>query len=231
MRRLGLVLILMAGTVALTTGSAYAEVETQAQINAANAVESQAASLPAATNEAQAVQDQAALMPAVKQAVKAGASESLLHSTNPSVLADALRLTPPKVKVGHSGKPKPANAPARSARRVRAHSAGCWGSVYNMVTWDSVAWLYVRENGWCGNGWDIYWYGGASFAEWAWGPYCFTGRGNDYSWDVYPSWIHTAVWGEVGVTYVWGCFGISGGKAQIRIAANGYWDLYNDYGW
>ena len=226
MRRLAVASMIMLAAL-VTAAPAPAETGEAAQAK----VEAQAANLGVALNEAQAVQDQAALMPAVKQAVKAGARESLLHSTNPNVLSDALRFVKPKVKLRHSSKPKPGNAPASIARhRVRAHSAGCWGSVYNMVQWGSVAWLYVRENGWCGDGYSIYWYGGATFAEWAWGPYCFTGRGNDYSWDVYPSWIHTAIWGEAGVTYVWGCFGISGGKAQVRFAANGYWDLYNDYG-
>jgi hypothetical protein len=47
---------------------------------------------------------------------------------------------------------------------------------------------------------------------------------------VYPSWIHSAHWGELGVSYPCGCGGIRGGKAQVRFAANGCWDRYNDYG-
>jgi hypothetical protein len=94
----------------------------------------------------------------------------------------------------------------------------------------NIGWIYVRNNGWCGNGSAITWYDGPTYAAWSWGPYCWTSKGSDYSWDVYPSWIHAAHWGEFGVSYPWGCGGIRGGKAVLRFAANGRWDRYNDYG-
>ena len=216
--------------------NADAEIETQVQTSARAAVESQAAAVGEAPNEAKAISDQRALMPAVKKAVEAGAAKSLVeHVSNPSVMADVLRLTKPKVVRKSEGLPpvkvkKPANAPARSGQ-VRAHGADCWNDAWgSLVEWSGVAWLYVRSNAWCGDGYAITWYGWATFAEWTWGSICFTDRGENYSWDAYPSWIHMATWGEAGVSYVWGCLGISGGKATERIAANGYWDFYNDYG-
>lgn len=36
--------------------------------------------------------------------------------------------------------------------------------------------------------------------------------------------------GSLGVSYPWGCGGLKGGHAVIRIAANGYWDTYDDFG-
>ena len=87
----------------------------------------------------------------------------------------------------------------------------------------------MRSGPWCFNGYAITWWTNPTFAEWAWGDVCFTGRGNNFSWDVYPSWQHMAVWGEAGVGYVWGCLGVSGGKARERVAANGYWDFYNAF--
>ena len=108
------------------------------------------------------------------------------------------------------------------------------GSPSSHVNWTTpfgtIGWLYVRENGWCGQSGYIYWYGGPTFASWAWGIYCFANHGENYSWDGYPGWIHMANWASLGVSYPWGCAGISGGKVVIRIAWNGYWDRYNDYG-
>jgi hypothetical protein len=39
-----------------------------------------------------------------------------------------------------------------------------------------------------------------------------------------------ANWGSLGISYPWGCLGIKGEKVVIRIASNGYWDTYDDYG-
>jgi hypothetical protein len=72
--------------------------------------------------------------------------------------------------------------------------------------------------------------GYATFASWTWGPFCLGGKGEDYSWDPKPSWVHMAHWASLGSSYPWGCFTYSGGKVVIRIAWNGYWDTYNDYG-
>lgn len=124
-----------------------------------------------------------------------------------------------------------------SAASVKAHAAGCYGSVAEQDQWyvkgigTVIAWIYVRVNGWCGNpGVNIYWSGGPTFANWAWGPFCFAGLQTNWSWDIFPRWIHTAIWASQGVPYPFGCLGLHGGKTQIRIAASGYADTYNDYG-
>lgn len=72
---------------------------------------------------------------------------------------------------------------------------------------------------------------GWGHTTWAWGPYCIGNFETPHGWDAYPSWKHGGVWGNVGVTYPWGCGSLSsGGHAVIRIAANGYEDFYDDYG-
>jgi hypothetical protein len=93
-----------------------------------------------------------------------------------------------------------------------------------------VAWVWLRENGWCGNGYAMTWLGGVSFASWSWGPFCLGGKGTDYSWDGYPTWVHAAHWASLGYSYPWGCLTFRGNKAVIRWAANGYLDTVSDYG-
>jgi hypothetical protein len=195
-----------------------------------------AASLPVAANPQQASEHAAALQSDVAAAVRAGEGPALLSSNDPDVLAALLPYANQQDNATGRAPIVRAPAGARIASRhgPRAHAAGCYGSPWNQLTWTefggAVAWIYVRENGWCGSGGWITWYGGPTFARWEWGPFCLTGRGSDYSWDAWPSWIHMAYWATLGVSYPWGCFGYSGGKVVIRIAWNGYWDRYNDYG-
>lgn len=117
-----------------------------------------------------------------------------------------------------------------------AHAAACWGSAdsqWNWTLWGSeVGWLYTRENGWCGNGTSITWYGGAFFSNWAWGPFCVDDWNTNFSWDIPFSWLHAGSWGSLAYDYgPAGClFPFNGGHATIRYAANGYWDRYDDYG-
>jgi hypothetical protein len=88
----------------------------------------------------------------------------------------------------------------------------------------TISWVWVRANGWCGNGSSMTWLGDASFARWSCCPYCQTNQRVDYSW-LYPwSWVHMGTWGTVGASYWWGCFGYSSIAATLRIAANGYFD-------
>jgi hypothetical protein len=233
------------------TSTASAEVETQARSAARAHVEATAAQLGVAGDEAKAIEDQRTLMPAVKEAVTAGAGKSLLeHSRNPSVIADLSHYIKPRLThapltqkakplqppngTGGPARPGKVEARAAAARHVRAHIAGCWGNAWTIQQWETwvgtIAWIYVRENGWCGEWYGMSWLGGATFADWEWGPYCLTGHGQDYSWDLYPYWVHMANWGSLGISYPWGCLGIRGEKVVIRIASNGYWDTYNDYG-
>jgi hypothetical protein len=124
---------------------------------------------------------------------------------------------------------------AAAARRHRAHAAGCWNGAWNQWTWrtawgSAIGWLYSRYNTWCGNGYAIYYATGPTFARWAWGPYCITNGNLADAWDVWPTWIHIGNWGTLGVSYPWGCLGIKGGHAVVRVAATGYWDTYDDFG-
>ena len=193
-------------------------------------VEHQAAALPDAQTPQTAAQQQAALQPAVDAAVARGpnTARQLLHTTattSPAVAADLLRHATP-MRVTRTKRATPGGATA---------SSYCWGSRYNQYIWQiaggaNVAWIYVRANGWCGNGSSITWYGGGTFANWSWGPYCITNYNTNYSWDVPWSWIHMGTWGSVGVSYPWGCFGLKSNRVTLRIAANGYWDYYNDFG-
>ncbi|HSW85796.1 MAG TPA: hypothetical protein VLF79_04305 [Candidatus Saccharimonadales bacterium] len=210
-------------------------------------IEVAASRLPSAETKQQAEANQAALAPMVRSAIAAGNAKALLESNeNPDVAYDLLRYG--NLRSGDVGSPNNGqNAPAfvgpkrsivaasAAQRKVKAHTAGCYGSPWNEHYWTeagaTVAWVYVRENGWCGSSGRITWYGGASFASWRWGPFCLGNHGSNYSWDYYPSWIHMANWATLGVTYPWGCFTyLSGGKAVVRIAWSGYWDSFNDYG-
>jgi hypothetical protein len=197
-----------------------------------------AAQLGAASTPAQAREHVAALDPSVKAALDAGQGAELLAlaQSNPDIggaLAANATVTSPEVT---NGRTPPKATPGHAARRRHgavAHSAGCWGSWAQQANWyvgGVVAWVYVRENGWCGaNGW-ITWLGGATFASWSWGPFCLGGKGHDYSWDGSYGWVHMAHWASLGYSYPWGCLTFSGNKAVIRIAWNGYADNYNDYG-
>jgi hypothetical protein len=197
-------------------------------------IEAQASRLPAAGNAQAAEANANALAPSVQKAISHGHGKELLESSNsPDVALDILRYGGLHVTSTHSPASvyaKPTNAPkAQTARRVRAHSAGCWGGAWNQenynTAWGStISWVWVRADGWCGNGSSMTWLGGASFARWSWGPYCQANQRVDYSW-LWPwGWVHMGTWGTVGASYWWGCFGWSGIAATLRIAANGYWD-------
>jgi hypothetical protein len=193
-----------------------------------------AATLPAAASPQAAEANQAALAPAVKATVAAGHGRELLDSTtSPDVRADLLRYG--GVTKATIGSPPSRYAPpAQAARHKRAHAAGCYGSPWTQERWtefgQTVAWIFVRENGWCGSGGRITWLGGPTFADWSWGPFCLGGVGTNYSWDGSVAWVHMAIWGSLGNSYPWGCFTWSGAKIVQRIAWTGYWDRYNDYG-
>jgi hypothetical protein len=197
-------------------------------------VEAQTSRLPAAANPQAAEANQRALAPAVKAAINAGDGKSLLESANPDVRGAALRYGNLTQRSIHS--PKSVYAPPAGIATVkhRAHAAGCYGSPASEVYWtefgQTIAWVYVRENGWCGSGGRITWLGGPTFADWSWGPFCLTGVGETYTWDGSTAWVHMAIWASMGNSYPWGCFDWSGGKAVLRIAWNGYFDYYNDYG-
>lgn len=114
-----------------------------------------------------------------------------------------------------------------------------WGHCYNGVhsqtnyntTLGTVAWLYTAMPAWCGiPNVEITYNASPQFASWDWGPYCLTSKNTLWGWDVYPRWQHGGNWAEVGVSYAFGCLGVRGFHATLRIAANGYWDNYDDFG-
>lgn len=128
-----------------------------------------------------------------------------------------------------------ANKPSSKPGRTIAHSAACWGEAWTILEWDiapgaTVAWLYANAGWWCGNGYEMTGLGGPTLTTWSWGPFCIGNQYQNWSWDVYNSWVHTGQWGSIGASYPWGCFTWEGGHATVRIAANGYWDTYDDFG-
>ncbi len=188
------------------------------------------------SNPQQARAQVALMAPSVGAAIKAGEGAKVLALAANGNLAVAAGLVP-YVTGSKEASPPSGKSPlafAARTRHARAHAAGCYGSPNERWTWTvagvKVGWVYVRANGWCGSGGRITWYGGATFAHWTQSPWCIAGEGTDYSWDRYPSWIHMMNWGTLGLSYAWGCAGYHGGKANLRIAWNGYWDSYDDFG-
>jgi hypothetical protein len=222
--------------IVVATAVLVVALSTTAWASPASQVEETAARLGPAANPQQAQAQVALMAPSVGAAIKAGEGATVLALAAKGNVAVAAGLIPYIRGREEASPPSGKSPPAFAARQrhVKAHAAGCYGSPSNQWTWTvagaNVGWVYVRENGWCGSGGRITWYGGPTFAHWTQFPWCLTGEGTDYSWDVYPSWIHMAHWGTLGLSYPWGCAGYYGGKAPVRIAWNGYWDRYNDYG-
>lgn len=135
----------------------------------------------------------------------------------------------------HSEAPPKERMAEAARRRFRAHTAGCYGQA-NSTGWveleglGTVSWVYVGISGWCGE-----WYGltavyGLIMPRWVWGPFCLANEGTNYTYDGSYAWIHMANWASFGINYAFGCWTYAGEKAVLRIADNGYWDRYNDYG-
>lgn len=129
--------------------------------------------------------------------------------------------------------------PMRTAHSsAMAHSAGCHGYVWVRHYWSvpivhaTVGDVVKTVGGWCGNGGSITWVTGWAHKTYHWGPYCLTVEANLHGWDSWPGWQHGGIWAHMGVWTPWGsCVHLShGGHATIRIAANLYWDAFNDYG-
>jgi hypothetical protein len=82
------------------------------------------------------------------------------------------------------------STPAQAASRHRsalAHTASCWGS-HSHTKYTEIMQLTVEENGWCGNGKSITWYGGASYRWVAYTGNCIVNVSTNYSWEVPYSW-------------------------------------------
>jgi hypothetical protein len=124
---------------------------------------------------------------------------------------------------------------------VRARSASaCWGTI-SSDWWHTIAGgaIVARVNkynyGWCGTGSRIT-SGEYNFNHYFWAqyPYCLTNESNNQGWDgTSYDWAHGGAWATTGVyTVALVCVPILGGEhATLRIAGNGYWDRYDDYGY
>lgn len=85
-------------------------------------------------------------------------------------------------------------------------------------------------DGWCGNGYAITSWNGPFWSTWSWTGYCLSENFRGFAWDVYPSWIHALFEHSVGNWTPWGCITFGSISAPVRIAANLYWDGYDDWG-
>lgn len=239
MRKLLLAITVLCMWIVPTAGAAQVAAPA-VQAQARQQVEAQSNAVGVAPNEAQAQQDQRTLAPAVNRAIAAGAGPELMASKNPSVLADVLQhVSMTEVHGTPSLIKRPGTGGIGSAqiarRRVRAHAAGCWNGVWDQWYWrtpwgSTIGWLYVALSVWCGDGYAISYDAGVTLATWAWGPYCMSNVFHANAWDYWPVWIHMGQWGSLGVPYPWGCAGLKGGHAILRVAGNGYWDTYDDFG-
>jgi hypothetical protein len=118
----------------------------------------------------------------------------------------------------------------------------CFGGVSSRENWNivggaTVAWVQVGVEGWCAgpgnqaivsvNSW--------TFPSWVNFPYCLASQGDYHGPDgsyvgSNSTWAHGLHTGQVGVSYPWGCGGLKSFEAALRIAYNGYWDTYDDWG-
>jgi hypothetical protein len=129
-------------------------------------------------------------------------------------------------------------AGAARAHLPRAHAASCWGParatwIHTILGGAHVAQLTEVNPSWCGNGRSIsFGAGNWDHKTWAQWPYCMTNVSNHQGWDRYPVWAHGGIWGTSGVyTVALVCVPILGSShATVRVAANGYWDRYDDFG-
>jgi hypothetical protein len=254
-----LALLLASAALGLPATAGAEETESASQAITRKAVEAKSAQLGVAQNEAQAILDQKALASVVERAVKDGDGMKLLETTKDgSVAFDVVKdmhglkrkkgmsteepkHKKPKLKRnGTEGKEIEKELTAASARvhhrSIVAHSATCWGGAWTQLEWAVapgaiVGWLYANAGEWCGNGSAMEYLSGPILTTWSWGPFCINNQIQEWAWDVYNSWVHTGQWGSIGVSYPWGCFNWEGEEhATVRIAANGYWDTYDDFG-
>jgi hypothetical protein len=96
-----------------------------------------------------------------------------------------------------------------------------------------VAWIEKDHGYWCGNGSSITGNGMDFYhGQWVQFPWCLNITNDLHGWDA-PNyaWAHGGIWAEWGLTTPWATCGTYGsGHAVVRIAGNGYWDTYDDYG-
>jgi len=197
---------------------------TPTEEQAVRSVLSAAAPIPGPSTLAQLESERLALLPMVAAALKEGkhVAHVLALSNNPAVFADVVKLRKREptlgVTVDSEGNEElaievhtvsvpsralhpPGGGPSATAagqhRRVKAHSAGCWGHHTNR-NGSELGVVEIEENGWCGNGSSITWNGGANFRYYAYTGNCMQDIGTSWSWDVPYSWIHGGIWASEG---------------------------------
>jgi hypothetical protein len=144
---------------------------------------------------------------------------------------------------GDSGLPEPSPPTGASfigdMQSVVAHAAGCWGRISSKWSHSIAGGAIVERvedwgGGWCGNGSQIT-YGSHNFyahfeSQY---PYCQIDRDFWQGWDgTSGRWAHSMASATNGFyTIAVACVPVLGSAHRnLRIAGNGYWDRYDDYG-
>ncbi len=151
---------------------------------------------------------------------------------------EALSVAPPQADAALPAVGSSLDAGLYEPNFIFAHAAGCYAKEESVATHTigggaNVIQLYATTSGWCGNGQTIT-SGEDDFANHLWSqyPYCNTDVENHSGWDGSHAWAHDGVWATQGIyTIAIVCAPVLGSMhATIRIAANGYWDKYDDFG-
>jgi len=170
----------------------------------------------------------------LEKAVKTPASQ--LTSADRAELTTALRDA--TVKTTSSSQVSTRNANAVKPMGVGACYGGEWTRYTLSTAGINLAWSQVGVGGWCAGpgGQAIVEVSGWSFPNWLAAPYCVAGdpttHGPDGSYvGSNSTWAHGLQTLHVGISYAFGCAGLNTAEDALRIAYNGYWDGYDDFGY
>jgi hypothetical protein len=140
--------------------------------------------------------------------------------------------SPPAQTAATSGL-RTAHAPTATA------ASPCWYGAesdwsHTIAGGATVVWLKEINPQWCGNGSSItYGHDNWEHPNWSNYPYCLTSVNNEQGWDINPSWAHgrqAATTGIYSPAII--CVPILGSEhVTVRVAASGYWDRYDDFGY
>lgn len=134
--------------------------------------------------------------------------------------------------------PSPVGEPAFSSDMAVAASTKCRGPAksywsHSIAGGATVASLTETNPSWCGNGSSItFGHDNWQHKPWSNYPYCLTSVSTHQGWDKYPAWAHGGMWATTGVyTIALVCAPILGSEhTTLRVAANGYRDHADDFG-
>jgi len=203
------------------------------------AIENQAAALPVAGNASEAVAEAQELLPAVSAAIAANPSNqaALLQTGNQPIAAALLLAEAPSD--GSIGGTSLASAtaglggsgigPAQIPSALQAADP-CWTTyVYGYEeSLGDLAKVKVSIDGWCGNGVSVTSHGAVRFQVWDNGPYCAKDCSETQGYSPGPDgphvWYDASISADIGITYVWGCAGITTYSAYADVKGNGYYD-------